>query len=333
MKRSSTIRKYVIFFLKATFTIAALAWLLHRIGVGTLIQSVYEVKGRTIIVAAALVALQAFMAAVRWQLILRYLGIVIVFVRSVQIYWIGMFGSALLPGGIAGDGLRIWVLVRSGIELSPSVNSVLLDRLTALAGLMLLVAIGLPYADNRVAPNYVRLTAAAILLVGLVAAIALGVWIRIPQHWLQFRVTRAVTALLADFQKLCKTFLHAFDLIGLSALSFIAGLFAIFFLLRSLGASVGIIETVTLGSLVILTATLPISLGGWGVREGAMIGLFGVVGVPATTSLAVSVVLGLLSTVVSLPGLLFWICWRHESTNAAMRPQALVSGRVKREPE
>ncbi len=304
-------KKYAIGLLKAAFTVGALVWLLHRIGTATLVESVRSVPGKAIAVVATLATLQALLSAIRWHLILRYLGIAVVLARSMQIYWIGMFATALLPGGVAGDGLRIWMLVRSGTELSPAVNSVLLDRLAALAGLILLIAVGLPYVDDRIAPAHIRLAVSAVLLVGLAAAFAIGLWIRIPEYWLRFRVIRAAMALLVDFRTLCKSSLHAFDLICLSMLSFIMALLVIFVLFRSLGAPVGAIETMTLGSLVILAVTLPISLGGWGLREGTMVGLFGMIGIPPTTSLAVSVVVGLLSTAVSAPGLIFWLRWRY----------------------
>jgi len=55
---------------------------------------------------------------------------------------------------------------------------------------------------------------------------------------------------------------------------------------------------------VVLITSLPISIGGWGVRETAMIAVFGLVGVPSSAALVLSVQLGLLTMVVSTPGLL-----------------------------
>lgn len=47
-----------------------------------------------------------------------------------------------------------------------------------------------------------------------------------------------------------------------------------------------------------------------------MVGLFGIIGVPPATSLAVSVVLGLLATAISVPGLLFWMRRRRQSAGS-----------------
>jgi hypothetical protein len=52
---------------------------------------------------------------------------------------------------------------------------------------------------------------------------------------------------------------------------------------------------------------LPISVGGWGVREGAAIGLFGLVGVSSADALAWSILLGLAGIVAAIPGSLLWL--------------------------
>jgi hypothetical protein len=45
-----------------------------------------------------------------------------------------------------------------------------------------------------------------------------------------------------------------------------------------------------------------VSLNGWGVREGAIVVLAGPLGVPAPEALLVSMTLGVLSMLASLPG-------------------------------
>jgi uncharacterized membrane protein YbhN (UPF0104 family) len=68
---------------------------------------------------------------------------------------------------------------------------------------------------------------------------------------------------------------------------------------------------------VALLTSLPISIGGWGVRETAMIGLLGLVGVPASAALVLSVELGLITMAASLPGLVFWFLINPKNVAAA----------------
>jgi len=62
---------------------------------------------------------------------------------------------------------------------------------------------------------------------------------------------------------------------------------------------------------VALAVALPISIGGWGVRETAMIGLLGFVGIPSSAALSLSVQMGLLTIVATLPGAAFWLLHRE----------------------
>ena len=64
---------------------------------------------------------------------------------------------------------------------------------------------------------------------------------------------------------------------------------------------------------VTLFATLPISIGGWGVREAAMVTFFGLVGVPPSAAVIVSIQLGLLGVVLSLPGGLLFLLQRSRA--------------------
>jgi hypothetical protein len=57
--------------------------------------------------------------------------------------------------------------------------------------------------------------------------------------------------------------------------------------------------------MVLFAMLLPISIAGWGLREGAAVILLPIAGFSATEGLAASVTFGLVSLVAVIPGLLF----------------------------
>ena len=69
---------------------------------------------------------------------------------------------------------------------------------------------------------------------------------------------------------------------------------------------------------------MPLSIAGWGLREGAMVAVFALVGVPMDGALLMSVLLGLLLLLVSLPGGLVLAFseagFEPGSVDAAVRP-------------
>ncbi|MGH6954858.1 MAG: lysylphosphatidylglycerol synthase domain-containing protein, partial [Alphaproteobacteria bacterium] len=76
---------------------------------------------------------------------------------------------------------------------------------------------------------------------------------------------------------------------------------------RSLGLGATLVDCVALVPPVLLLMTLPISIAGWGVREGSMVVAFGLIGVEATDALALSLLFGAACTVVGLAGGVVWL--------------------------
>ncbi len=70
-----------------------------------------------------------------------------------------------------------------------------------------------------------------------------------------------------------------------------------------------------------LTMMLPISFGGWGVREGVMVALLSALGVVPEKALALSPAQGLILLFASLPGGLLWLSYRRDR-GLAGRPHA-----------
>jgi len=69
-------------------------------------------------------------------------------------------------------------------------------------------------------------------------------------------------------------------------------------------------------SLMSFAVALPISAAGWGVREASLITLLGLIGVDRSASLLLSVELGLLTTLLSIPGGVVWLMLRDRSPTA-----------------
>ncbi len=58
---------------------------------------------------------------------------------------------------------------------------------------------------------------------------------------------------------------------------------------------------------VLLIATIPLSIAGWGTRETAMVLAFGYAGLPESSGLVVSVLLGIVAFLAGIPGGIAWI--------------------------
>ena len=80
---------------------------------------------------------------------------------------------------------------------------------------------------------------------------------------------------------------------------------------------------------ILLILTLPISIGGWGIREGAMIWAFALVGVTNEEALVLSVLFGFATLAITLPGGLIWLLTRESKDNGVFSfdPVKVMSNR------
>jgi len=88
---------------------------------------------------------------------------------------------------------------------------------------------------------------------------------------------------------------------------------AVYFIGIGVGLNYGLLTFLVLVPPVMLLTIAPISLAGWGVREGGMIGLFLLIGADKTLVLSMSVLYGLVLLAASLPGLYLFLMNRQKS--------------------
>ena len=100
--------------------------------------------------------------------------------------------------------------------------------------------------------------------------------------------------------------------LGLSVFIHLLAMTAFYVLGVSVGLDYQLNVYLVLVPPVVLLTILPISLAGWGVREGAMIGFFLLVGADYSRVLTFSILYGLLALASSLPGLLIYLAQKDE---------------------
>ena len=81
----------------------------------------------------------------------------------------------------------------------------------------------------------------------------------------------------------------------------------VYFCARGMSIPLGLGTALLLVPAIMLVSVIPISVAGWGVREGAMVVGLSLVGIGAPQALAISVAFGLLNIVVGLPGGSLWL--------------------------
>ena len=295
--------------LKAAISLLLIATLLHGADLPGLVARFRGVNPWNLVAAALVMFSLSLAQAARWAIIIRANGGHMGFAMSLKLVLVGYFFSQALPSSIGGDAIRIWQAHRSGLALGMAMNTVVLDRLAALAALLIMTAMALPWLMDLVIDSPMRWAFVFVVMAGTAAFAALFFLTRLPKSVFRWRVARAA-AQLSDAAR--KTLLNAGTgavTVAMSMGAHVGVAVMVFLLADALGVRVSLMNCIFLVPLVMLTTLIPISIAGWGVREGAMVVAFGLIQVPRSDALAVSVLFGAMLLATSLPGgVLFW--WR-----------------------
>jgi uncharacterized membrane protein YbhN (UPF0104 family) len=258
---------------------------------------------------------------VRWWLVARVTETGLTFLAALRILLIGIFFNQTLPSSVGGDAIRVWLVTREGASLGKAVNVVLCDRVLGLVILVGLIGVSLPAMYSRIDDAATRT-----ILTGLVAAGAVALLILLAfgkplaivlRRW---RYTRPFGDLATDFRRLFVQPGAVAVLVGSSILVHLLNISGLLLLAWGIDMHVGFIDCLVVVPTVLLVTTLPISIAGWGLREGAMITGFGFVGVAADDALALSILYGLAQIIIALPGGLIWLVGRQRSATSRSLP-------------
>ncbi|WP_025037020.1 lysylphosphatidylglycerol synthase transmembrane domain-containing protein [Bradyrhizobium sp. DOA9] len=306
---------------KFAVSIGILVLLLRAQDLSSLKADLLAVRLDMLALAVLLLFAQTIVLCHRWILILRAMNVSLEWMAGWRILMVSTFFNQVLPAG--GDAVRIWMLRRRGVQWSPTISSIVADRFLALLALGLIVLAGMPLLLPRVRDNSLLFAILAVLAAACLGAIALVTLDRWPP-----RLIAAVPAKVVQFAMLVRAPLLAPEgramLIASAIVVHLITVATCYVLAIGLDAPLSALDAFVLVPLVILSSAVPISIGGWGVREGAMVAALGLAGIASDKALAVSVLLGLGGLIVGLFGGLVWLIAPERASFNADRARAIA---------
>jgi uncharacterized protein (TIRG00374 family) len=291
---------------KLAVTLIAFAIIAHYVDPPALLQRLGKTAPAFVVASVVLALLQFPLVGLRWRLIAGMMQPRGEFLPSprkfCQIICIASFFAQFMPF-IAGDGLRLLYLRDAGSSLRVAFKSTALDRGFASAFLFVVAPLALflsPSVAEGVAgiPTLIALSVAALvaLTIALVAAKPIG-WL--ARRW---RVTEIIAEALLDMRRIVER-PRALGPVILLCLA-VHGISCVIFALLAQGENLdlGLAGIFAVFPVIILAASFPIAIGGWGVREGLTVILLSRFGVAPEAALLLSVSFGLSVLLASLPG-------------------------------
>jgi len=257
--------------------------------------------------AALGVVVQIIFGALRWHSIRRALepdlhGII----RSSVIYYMSSFFNIAMPSTLGGDAARVVFLKKDRVSMKDALFGVVLDRIIALLGMLAVVASTTPIlCDYFGISRMFGFAVMALFWGGLIAGYALLGWL-LPRlaGFLKFAWVNDILIAIQTMLKRRGLFIASLLAAIIAHIAYAGSAYA---LSQGLHMDISFIAILTLVPMVLLLTTLPISLGGWGIREMGMVHSLALIGIPGANALLLSLQLGMVSTIVSLGGGLVYL--------------------------
>jgi glycosyltransferase 2 family protein len=221
---------------------------------------------------------------------------------------VGVFFAQVLPS-IVGEGVRAWLLVRLGSSWRSAAISSVIDRGVGVAVLVVLgfVVLLLPSGVTAVGGyrDLVLVVYGALILAG---SLGLLVTPKIVPLLRRCRYSRWLATLAAEAYRVLLG-PKAVAILSIACLSHALTIVAVCSVGRAQGLALPFADAAVLFTVMIGVAIVPISIGGWGLRELAVMSLLAGYGVAAERALLFSVCFGLVLAIGSLPGGLVWLLY------------------------
>jgi glycosyltransferase 2 family protein len=288
-------RGKLIFAARWLVTALALWVVLRSIDLGAVVDLIGRAAPLALGVAGLVVIAQFAVLVWRWQLVIHILGGPILGGKAVGFGPLALLlGHSfligqVLPSSVGGDVARTVLLSRS-TGVAAAARSVICDRLLGFAALALLVVPTVPVIAEMIGSITPFLTL-TICALGIMTAVALVLAYSLTYGfpWLG----RHLATVAGDVGITLRSGKIGLVAMALGIGSSLLGVLLIYIIGSAIGADLRALDCLVLVPPVLLVSALPISLGGWGVREGALVAAFSLVHADPAAVAATSVMFGL----------------------------------------
>ena len=318
-------RKSILSFaLKLSVSVGLLGYLVTRIDGEQFAHTLASANFSYIALALIIYLGTQVVSALRWTVLTRPLGIGTPYKDLATYYFIGMFFNLFAPSTVGGDVSRVYYLAREqnkdpqqrGSTIQAAV-SVLVDRAIGMVALIWLGAVGLLLFPEYGIPPAIRALSLSLAVAFLVLGFLLPlVWRVLPEdaHPWVTKLRLILTSYRTGWRVIPQAITLSFMVHFVQAwMHVIMGL--------ALHLSLPLSFCIIIYPLVGTFAALPISVNGFGLREGGYIFLLALIGINSEEGIAFGLLLFLIVAVDSLIGGVLFLVKKESAPAGAVRAE------------
>jgi uncharacterized membrane protein YbhN (UPF0104 family) len=291
------VRRLGPLWLRLAAGVAVLWFLVRLVGAAPFENGLRAVTWPAVVAAVTLTAMTTVCSAWRWRVVARVLGLDIGLPSAIGAYYRSLFLNSVLIGGALGDVHRAVTHGRRAGDMARGLRAVAWERLCGQVVQAVLTAVVLLTVPSPVRPALPYVLAGVACVAGCAALIVMRAARRGRP-----RLTRAAQAVSADLRHglLAR---RVWPRLALASVLVVAGHTATFVIAARVAGSTAPLGELLALLLVVQTATvIPLSIGGWGLREGAAAWAFAAAGLGAATGVTIAILYAVLMLIAVAPG-------------------------------
>ncbi|MCS6823326.1 MAG: flippase-like domain-containing protein [Cytophagaceae bacterium] len=281
MIQKTKYRELLKWIFKISITFICIYWLSIKIDFVKVSQIIANSNWGYLFVAILLYIVSKVISAYRLMNILKSIKLILPSAYNMKLYWLGMYYNLFLPGSIGGDGYKVYVLKKDFPEqkVISIVRALLIDRVNGMLVLMLFTAL-FSFLVPFDIPYRFAITSAFILFLLLSIIIS---------HYILMKSTVKIIP---------STVLYS---LGVQISQFAAA----YLIILAIGIQEKRMEYLFAFMLSSFTSSLPVTVGGIGIREITLLYLTNVFQYSADHSVTVGLLFFCIIVLVSLAGIYY----------------------------
>jgi glycosyltransferase 2 family protein len=216
----------------------------------------------------------------KWNLILRRIGIHVSFKRLLEVYTISYWFNTILPGSIGGDLYKIYDLSRATRKNIRPAATVIIERLTGVLSLLAVaVAVLIVYRHHLYVPAWMiwlcigfsSLATVGLLLVLLYFGPVWNLIIRLAPFLARILKKEKADSLIVVSNELRSNHRLFIEAFWLGVVVQVLVLSAYYVMALAISRDISAVYFFTLYPLIEIASMVPISINGIGIKEGLMV--------------------------------------------------------------
>ncbi len=280
---SEHINKKLKLLIKLVVTGLAIWLILKKIDINEIADTIFKANPIYLFLALLFFVISKIVGAIRLSHFFKEIDIHLSNRYNFRLYLIGMFHNLYLPGGVGGDGYKVYLLHRESKKpVKKLISAVLFDRINGLIALFFLALLLVLISSIRLIFNEFELFVQIIFFLVYPVYFLVSKWVFPDYHKSLFK-TSGLSFLTQSIQLICT-----------------------YFLLLGLGVENSILEYQALFMLASILTIVPITFGGIGIREMVFIASYQILGLDKDIGVSFSLLFFVITAFVSFTGAFLW---------------------------